>query len=270
MTAQAGSSSQYCRKSLPDRSALLPIEMNDDSPRPGRMAWSISRSPGRRSARGSRHRRGPGQPAEGRVEPDLGVRVDDAHAVGAHQPHAGAAADGEELALARRALGAGLGETRRRRRSPSARPCSAHSRATAHGVGSGHDDDGEIDGLRDVGDGAVGGNALHDVGARVDRVDGPREPAREQVVEQLAADGATPPRRPDHRHRARVEQRAHRRRGGELLAALEARSRAAPVSAVGNSTMISPMSACTRSGKPWPGRPRASACSRGGSPHGTS
>src|SRR5665811_2609603 len=45
MTALDGSSSQYCRKSLPERSALLPIEMKLERPSPSRLACSMMARP---------------------------------------------------------------------------------------------------------------------------------------------------------------------------------------------------------------------------------
>ena len=41
----ASSRSQYCRKSLPDRSALSPVEAKEDSPTPRRVASEIAAIP---------------------------------------------------------------------------------------------------------------------------------------------------------------------------------------------------------------------------------
>ena len=80
----------------------------------------------------------------------------------------------------------------------------------------------EVDRARDVQDRPVGRHRLDHVGVRVDRVDGPREIAVEQVVEQLPADRPASSRGAHDRDRGGVQQGPHRRGGGDLLPVLEA------------------------------------------------
>ena len=110
----SGSCSQYSRKSLPERSALSPIETNDDSPIPRAAASSIAAIPNAPLWEANATLPGVGAPgSERRVERAQVVEVGDAEAVRADHAHAGGPADGEQLILARAALGADLGEARR-------------------------------------------------------------------------------------------------------------------------------------------------------------
>ena len=83
------------RKSLPERSALSPIETNDESPIPRVAASSIAAMPSAPlwDAKATLAGRRPAG-REGRVERGLVVEVGDAEAVRADQPHARRAADG--------------------------------------------------------------------------------------------------------------------------------------------------------------------------------
>ena len=123
---------------MPDRSALLPVETNEDRPRPRRAASAIAAIPNaplceakRDPAGGRRHRR------EGRVRARRRRRVEHAEAVRADEPHArrrgrrraarpgGAAPRGADLGEAgrehdERAHAGGAALARDRRRRPSA------------------------------------------------------------------------------------------------------------------------------------------------------
>ena len=145
---------------------------------------------------------------EGRVQGDGGVGVEDAHAVGPDHPHARAAHEPGEPLLGRTPLLGGF-------REPGGdHDHVAHARrgAVAHHLlhrGRRDGDDGQIHALAGSADARVGPQPLDLARARVDRVDRSSEPGPLQVRDQGGADRARPPRRSDHGHRARVEQRAH-------------------------------------------------------------
>ena len=105
------SDSQYWIRSLPEMSALLPTDTNEDSPRSS-LRGVVDDGQAERAA--LREKSDPPawgiQRAEDRVEPHVWSRVEDAEAVGPDQPHAALAADPEQLVLSRSALVAGLGE----------------------------------------------------------------------------------------------------------------------------------------------------------------
>ncbi len=157
---------------------------------------------------------------EGGVEADLRLEVDHAHAVRADQPHAGTAAHGHEVALSLQSLRTRFREAGGDDDDALDALGGAGARSLQGGLG-GQDDDGKIDRPRDVEDRSIGGHRLHDVGGRVDGVDGPCKAGREQVVEELAADRAPAPGRSDHCDGRWVEQRPDGRRGRCLLPPLE-------------------------------------------------
>ena len=102
-TQVASSSSQYCRKSLPERSALSPVDTNEDRPTPRRAASAIAATPSAPLCEASAT--GPAAGATGgagRVHAQRRVRVEDAHRARADQPHAAAAASGRAATRAGR------------------------------------------------------------------------------------------------------------------------------------------------------------------------
>ncbi len=176
---------------------------------------SVSRQLDHRQAQGAALRqeaqvaRGRHRWCEGRVEAHLGDRVQDPEAVRPDQPHARFPADRDQLLLPVDAGGAGLPEPRRdhdQRRNAL--------RSTASGdlgdLLGGNRDHRQVQRARHLLDLGIGSNRLDHVGARVDRMDDPAEAGREQVVEDLAADGAAPSRGSDHGDGAGLEKPGHR------------------------------------------------------------
>ena len=96
----------------------------------------------------------------------------------------------------------------------------ALARGSHHLLG-GHRHDRQLDPAGNVADRPVRRQRLHHVGLVVDRIDRAAELGREQVVQDLAADRAPPPRRADHGHRARLEEAPHRGHRPDPLAFLE-------------------------------------------------
>ena len=135
-----------------ERSALSPIETNEDSPIPRAAASSIAAIPNAPLWDAKATLPGVGVAGrEGRVERGQVVEVGDPEAVRADHPHAGRPADGEQLVLARTALGSDLGEAGREHDERA----HALGGALAGGLedgGRGHGDDRELDVALDVGD----------------------------------------------------------------------------------------------------------------------
>ena len=100
----------------------------------------------------------------------------------------------------------------------------AFARYLRHGLGA-DGDHREVDLLRDVGDAGVGRNRLDAVGGRVDRVDRALEGRLDEVVEDLAADGATAAGGADDRDRSRPKKPVDGGPGGDRVALLEAGDR---------------------------------------------
>jgi hypothetical protein len=76
-----------------------------------------------------------------------------------------------------------------------------------------HGEDGEVDLSGDVDDRSVRAHGLHPIGVGVDRMDGALESVRDEVVEDLAADRAAPPRGADDGDAARPKERVQGDRG---------------------------------------------------------
>ena len=205
MTSVPGSPSQYCSRSLPERSALLPVETNDDRPRPRRAASATAAIPNAPLCEANATCPGVGATgAKRRVEADVGGRVEHAEAVRADEPHARGPAHGQQLRLARRAGGADLGEAGREDDERPHAGGAALARDLHDGLGL-DGDDGQLDRLRHVGDRVVGGQVAEGPAARMH--DG--EPAaiarRAQVPEHRGADRAGLARDADHRDRRRPQ-----------------------------------------------------------------
>ena len=97
----AASCSQYRSRSLPERSALFPVETNEDRPRPRRAASAIAAMPN--APLWDANATPPGGGATGAnvaFSPTSGGRVEHAEAVRADQPHPARPAHVEQLGLA--------------------------------------------------------------------------------------------------------------------------------------------------------------------------
>ena len=199
---------------------MLPIDTKADSPSP-RAAASARKARPSAPLWEEKPMLPAGMPAgpERRVEPRR--RGGDAEAVGADQPAAVRAHEREQRVLARRALGAGLGESGG---DHAQRPYAAAERGLGrldHALGR-HGDDRQVERVRHVGDRGVGAHARDRLGVRVDRVRRAREVAGHDVAEQLAADRA-PPRRGAHDgHAGGREERRQRGGDGQVVAAVDA------------------------------------------------
>ena len=216
-TSVPGSSSQYWSRSLPLTSALLPTETKLDTPSPMRADRSRMAMPSAPdwdciAMRPRRRRVG----REGGVEADRGV--DHTEAVGADEPHAVAAGHVAQLGLS--ADVAHLAE-------PGAQHHDARHalrRALAHDVdhgGGGDGDDRQVDGAGDVEHGRIRLHAGDLLGAGVDRIHRPGEPAGQQVAECLVPDRVRVAAGADHRHRPRSEHAGHRCCLGPVLSRLD-------------------------------------------------
>ena len=87
----------------------------------------------------------------------------------------------------------------------------------------GEADHGEVDGLRQLLDGAVAPHAPDRFAAAVDRVCSSLEVRRKDVAEQLPADRASPPRSADHDERPRREERPQRSGDRQVVSLVHAR-----------------------------------------------
>ena len=125
--------------------------------------------------------------AERGVEPRIGAAVEQPHAVGPDEPHPGDPGAAAQLILQGPAVAADLGETGRdhaHRTDPQAAGLvddPGHQRR-------GHRHHRQVRRLRAAGQVRVGGHALDDLMAGVDRVHRPSETAGEQVGQQQPAD----------------------------------------------------------------------------------
>ena len=132
-----GSSSQYSSRSFEETSALLPIETNDERPRPRAAACSSSASPSAPLC--EENPMLPGREVCGaKVAFSPGPATKMPEAVRADQPGAVRAHPREQLLLAAHALDAGLGEAGRdhaeRPRAPFASAASASARTASPGT----------------------------------------------------------------------------------------------------------------------------------------
>ncbi len=138
-----------------------------------------------------------------------GVGVDHAHAVRADHAHARRADLLEKPLLAGASFLAEL--------AVSGRDHNHCADAFGHAVvddlfdqARRHGDDGQVDVVLDRGDGRDAADAVHDVRARIDRVELAGESGRAQVVEDLVAELTGTSAGADHRDRPRLEHRLHR------------------------------------------------------------
>ncbi len=155
---------------------------------------------------------------EGRCQPRRGCRVDHAHAVGAHQPHAGGAGETGQLPLGGASFDAGLPEAR----GDDDHRLDADLGTLAHDIGDGLGPYGHQRQVRRFGqvpDARVRPHAGDPLGPRVDREHTAAEAAPQQVGHDLVPDRQGVPVGADHCDRARFEQGLERAPYGRVLAA---------------------------------------------------
>ena len=155
---------------------------------------------------------------ERRVQAEGGIRVHQAHAVGADHAHAGVADLLEQGCLAATPFLSRFAEARGDH--DNALDALGHAVVDRRRDRGGRDrDHREVDGPVDVGQAAVAASSLDFRRGRVHRIDGPGEAGRKQVVEDLRADLPALAAGSDHGHRAGLEEPGHRCRG-RLLGAV--------------------------------------------------
>src|ERR1700694_2914318 len=221
MRPVSGSDSQNWSRSVPEMSAFLRPETNEDMPEPIACARAMTAIP-----RPPLCDRKPTRPLTGVSGANVASRLICGDVVmtpmqlGPTQPHAGLAADLEQLTLQPDAVGAGLAKAGRDHDQSPHTFLRALPRHLEH-VGRGHGDDRQLHVLFDVQHGCVRGQVLDRRSGRVDGVRRPGEAHRDQVVKQLGADRSAGARGADHGHRSRSQQVLHRRHGGETVTVLE-------------------------------------------------
>ena len=221
----SGSCSQYSMKSLPERSALSPIETNEESPIPRAAASSMAAMPNAPLWEAKATLPGVGSPgANVALSAPLVVQVRDAEAVRADDAHAGRPADGEQLVLARAALGPDLCEARGEDDERAHAVVGTLARRLDDRSGR-HGDDRQLHVLLDLGDRADGRSPCDLAALRVDEVQRAGVAGREQVAHDLAADGAGAAGRADDRDRGGPQHVGDRGDVSGALAFLEAFAR---------------------------------------------
>ena len=204
---------------MPETSALLPTETKLEMPMSSRLRVVEDRQ-AERAALG-RHRDGAGRwidRREGRVQLHRGIGVQEAHAIGADQPAAGARGPARAVPLTRPPVRIALAEAgaddadRRHALGDAVVDRREHLRGGDH-------DDRQVDRIGDVGDTRERRQAV-DLAPRVGCTGTtvPVKPVAEQVVEDLGSDLAALPVGADDRDDARLEERFHRLAGGGLRA----------------------------------------------------
>ncbi len=152
---------------------------------------------------------------EGRVQPDRRTGIQQAHAVGTDQPASRLPHAFEQQALADMSFGVAFAEAGAddADRANPLRETVVDGRLDLRGR---DDDDGEVDGIGDVGDAWIGPQSFDLTGRRVHRRNGSAESCRHQIVENLGADFPPFAIGADHRDPAGFEERLHRGRGRRL------------------------------------------------------
>jgi len=161
---------------------------------------------------------------EGAVQPDVGIRVHDAHTVRTDQTHPRSATHFDELALALRSFSSDLREAGGDH-DEGAHPFLGALACHGDHVSGRHRDEREVDRGRKVPDARERGHPLYRCGARVDRVDDAMEPPFEEVQEEPPSDRAWVARGSDHRDHIGRQERPDRVRGGLDVPILEVTSR---------------------------------------------
>ena len=221
MSCVSGSSSQYSRRSLDETSALLPIEMNAESPRLRSAAFSSSARP--RAPLCEENPIDPGGRARGpNVAFRRGAADGDAEAIGADESPAASADEREEPILALAPLAADLGE-----------PCRDHAeRAHARREGrlgcvehvrTGKTDDRQVDDLRHVFESPVRAHAGNRLAGAVQGIRGAGELGVEHVSEEAPADRLRTWGGADDRDAHGREEGAERRDDGEMVPLVDVR-----------------------------------------------
>ena len=211
------SSSQYCRKSLPLTSALLPSETKLEIPMPARVAAFSTAMPTAPDCEASAI--GPGTAfaaPKRRIEANRRIGVDDADAVRPDDPHPVPSSCGRQLTLAFRAFGADFGEAA----TDHDQPASTLRRAVGHerrNLVRGDGDDAEVDHTWDLGDRSERGKTFDGVALRVHRIDRATKSCLEHAVDDFVADGAGAPAGADHGDRFRPHEVLDRSRLGDVL-----------------------------------------------------
>ena len=121
---------------------------------------------------------------EGRVQADRGVGIQQPHAVGTDQPASRLPHAFEQQALTRMPLGVALAEAGADHADRADSPGEAVVDRRLH-LGGRDDDDGEVDGVGNIGDAWIGTEAFDLRGRRVHRHNGSAESGRHQVVQNL-------------------------------------------------------------------------------------
>ena len=145
---------------------------------------------------------------EGRVQPDAGHG--DAEAVRADQPHAVAAADGQQIGALRCVESRGDDD----QRLDAAPPAFVGDRRHGH---RGHGDDREVDRLGERADRRHAPDRFHVGRVRINRVDPALVTSGDDVVQDGAADRAHPAAGADHGHRTGLEHVPQARHVGAAL-----------------------------------------------------
>ena len=149
---------------------------------------------------------------EGRVHSDVGMRVDDAHAVRTDQREAVRLADAEEAGFSLDADPTDLPETRRDHDESSHAFLAAGLRGIDREVG-GDGDHREIDGIRHVRDAGIRADPVDAGRVRIHGVEDPLVFVDDQIPQDLVADFSTMARGPDDRDGSRRKDRVESLRG---------------------------------------------------------
>ena len=250
----AGPAPSTASKSLPERSALLPTETNEDRPSPSRSAASMIAMPSPPLCE-----RKPTRPAAAWCGANValsrtsGGGVEHAQAVGADEPHARHRGRPRAAPRWRRAPSrADLGEAGRDhdQRAHARRPRTA--RAASSTCAAGTTITARSTALGELADRAVGAAApARRRPCSLTAYTAPLKPAASRLCRISPPDRSPPARGADHRHRARGSGTLRDRRDrGDLVALLEARRRASADSEVGSSISIASGVERSSTGKP--------------------
>ena len=123
-------------------------------------------------------------------------------------------------------------------------------------------DHAEVDRVADLLERAVGAHAGNRLAGAVDRVGGAREPAGEDVAEQLAADRAAPRGGADHGNRAGLEERPQRGGDCDVVALVDPCADSSRSPRSGTAPRPRRRRACGSARSPRSRRRRACCCSR--------
>ncbi len=213
MTSVRGSSLQYCTRSLPETSALLPTETNVEMPRFRRRASSRSARP-----RAPLCEDRPTRPSGGWTGENVALRRTRGSVLMRPMQL------GPTMRIPAARTFSRIAASRWRPSAPVSRNPALMMTSAAHAArdavvdggldrGRRNGENREIHGSRNRPDARIRAPPRDARRLRIDRVDLSAETGREQVVQDLRADLAATPRRPDDGHGARLEESLHRGRG---------------------------------------------------------